>query len=61
MKSKIAALALVGCLGLLTGCVGLPSLVHVEHKHEQSNDIAKRLESIETRLSHLEQKPPAGQ
>jgi hypothetical protein len=59
MKPGIRNLIILSSMAvLLQGCVGLPSLVHVEHKHPQDTSaVVKRLESIETRLSRLEQQP----
>jgi len=59
MKTKLLALLtiLITSSVLLQGCVGLPSLVHVEHKHSVDDKaVAKRLDSIEKRISQLEQK-----
>jgi hypothetical protein len=59
MKTKIVVLltTLMISTVLLQGCVGLPSLVHVEHKHGVDDQaVAKRLDSIEKRISQLEQK-----
>ena len=56
MKTKLLKGALAMLLvTLLQGCVGLPSLVHVEHQHEGNNEqVVRRLDSIEKRLSGLE-------
>jgi hypothetical protein len=61
MKTKLFAPALTAALlastALFQGCVGLPSLVHVEHKYPADNkEIGGRLDSIEKRISQLEQK-----
>ncbi len=57
MKAKLIAMGTVLLLIALTGCVSLPPLVNVEHKEDSNNEaLAKRLDSIDQRLSQLEQK-----
>jgi len=56
MKTKLIT---CGCLSLaaflLQGCVGLPSLVKVEHKNSPDTEaIVKRLDAIDHRLAQLE-------
>ncbi len=56
MRTKSLSLAFAGLAALLLqGCIAFPPLVQVEHKDSVSNqDIAKRLDAIDHRLTQLE-------
>ena len=58
MKTKVTTFAFA-CLSalLLQGCIAFPPLVQVEHKDSANNqEIIRRLDAIDHRLSRLEQK-----
>jgi len=58
MKTKLrSTLVLASSLTLLPGCIAFPPLIQVEHKDSrQDQEIIKRLDAIDQRLSQLEQK-----
>ena len=64
MKKKTVGLMVLGFSGLLLqGCIALPPLINVEHKDAATNsnsdsnkEVMKRLDSIDKRLSQLEEK-----
>jgi len=58
MKIKLSTLALAFLMMLLLqGCIAFPPLVQVEHKDSANNEeIIRRLDAIDRRLSKLEQK-----
>ena len=60
MKTKLVNLSLLGLLAfLLQGCVAFPPLIQVEHKEAASDsnkELMRRLDTIDQRLSQLEQK-----
>jgi starvation-inducible outer membrane lipoprotein len=58
MKNKKHLFALCGLAGLLLqGCIAFPPLIQVEHKDVNGNqEIMRRLDSIDQRLTQLEQK-----
>jgi len=58
MKIKLSTLALAFLMTLLLqGCIAFPPLVQVEHKDSANNEeIIRRLDAIDRRLSKLEQK-----
>jgi hypothetical protein len=43
---------------VLQGCVSIPPLINVQHKHGNPEDIARRLDSIDRRLEQLEKQQP---
>jgi len=62
MKSKTVSLLVLLFAGLLLqGCIAFPPLIQVEHKDappppDSNKEVMKRLDSIDQRLSQLEQK-----
>jgi uncharacterized lipoprotein YajG len=58
MKTKLPRLLFVLLsAALLQGCIAFPPLIQVEHKdNPASQDLLRRLDSIEHRLDSLEQK-----
>ena len=64
MKTKILRLMLLVTLAqFLQGCLALPPLVHVQHREAKAapskdeQELLKRLDAIDERLSKLEAKP----
>ena len=63
MKKKTVGLLVLALAGVfLQGCIALPPLINVEHKDSASSnsdsnkEILKRLDTIDQRLSKLEDK-----
>ena len=59
MKTKAITFPLLSLAALvLQGCIAFPPLVQVEHKDSPGNsqEILRRLDAIDRRLSRLEQK-----
>lgn len=58
MKTNVYRCLMLGvAMVLLQGCVGLPSLIHIEHQDAKANqEIIQRLDNIDHRLSELEQR-----
>ena len=58
MTIKPQTVAFLGLLGLLLqGCIAFPPLVQVEHKDSASSqEVLRRLDAIDHRLSKLEEK-----
>jgi hypothetical protein len=60
MKNKtVRLMLLIGSGLLLQGCVAFPPLIQVEHKEasaDSNKELMRRLDSIDQRLSQLEQK-----
>jgi len=57
MRIKAITFALLSlAASLLQGCIAFPPLVQVEHKDSANNqEVLRRLEAIDHRLSRLEQ------
>ena len=60
MKNKTVSFMLLLVAGLLLqGCIAFPPLIQVEHKDapaDSNKEVMKRLDSIDQRLTQLEQK-----
>jgi len=59
MKKSLLKLVFLACaVTSLQGCISFPPLIQVEHKDSRStnDEILRRLDAIDRRLDHLEQK-----